>query len=71
MTTKQESEEEIMKILRNVAEKHGVSVKEFFKAFYLCVLGKERGPRASTLILSAGRENIAQVLLTLKTSTGK
>ncbi len=71
MITEQESEEEIMKILRNVAEKHGVSVKEFFKAFYLCVLGKERGPRASTLILSAGRENIAQVLLTLKTPASK
>ncbi len=65
-TDQKKSEEELIALFREIAEKNGMQTSELFKAFYLCVLGRERGPRATTLILSLGTKKIGEVLLKLK-----
>ncbi len=60
------NEEELKNTFAEIMEKHGLDAKRFFRAFYLCVLGKERGPRATTLIMSLTPKKVASILSSLK-----
>ena len=66
VSNKYGKEEEIMTLFKEAAGKHEVAVRDLFRAFYLCVVGKERGPRASTLVLSVGVEKIGKILLSVE-----
>jgi lysyl-tRNA synthetase class 1 len=68
VSNKYNNEDEIMILFRSVANKHDISVRDLFEVFYRCVMGKERGPKASTLVLSAGVEKIGKILLKLETT---
>jgi lysyl-tRNA synthetase class 1 len=58
----QRTEKQIFDACFEAAKSSGLKPQEFFQAAYLAILGRERGPRLASLILSAGREKIAQLL---------
>ena len=47
---KKAKEEEIIKKIKEVIEKNKLDIKEFFKYAYQIIIGKEKGPRLSSLI---------------------
>ncbi|PIN75958.1 lysine--tRNA ligase [Candidatus Woesearchaeota archaeon CG10_big_fil_rev_8_21_14_0_10_36_11] len=40
---------------------HGILPKDFFKAAYMVLIGKEKGPRLASFILEIGRKNVAEL----------
>jgi len=51
--------EDIQNRIYELAREDGLGMKPAFRAIYLCILGRERGPKAGTLIASLDREWIA------------
>lgn len=58
---KETSEEEIIAGIKRICEQSGIDAKEFFKAAYIFILGKEEGPKLSSLVIIA-REKILKLL---------
>jgi lysyl-tRNA synthetase class 1 len=48
---KAEKEEQVIKNIQEAIEKNNLNINEFFRAAYLIILGKEKGPRLSSLIM--------------------
>jgi lysyl-tRNA synthetase, class I len=46
----------------SIAQKNGIEPKEFFKAVYRALVGKDQGPRLAAFILTVGRERILRIL---------
>ncbi|MBI4163951.1 MAG: lysine--tRNA ligase [Candidatus Aenigmarchaeota archaeon] len=61
-------EEELHNMFWKISEKNGLSAPEFFKAIYLVLLGKERGPKLAPFILTVGQGKIADILKKLDSS---
>lgn len=55
-------EEELHNLFWQISEKNGIKPQEFFKAVYLILLEKERGPKLAPFILTVGREKVAGIL---------
>ncbi len=62
LAEKRYTEKMLANLFFETAEKNRLKPQEFFRAAYLVILGKERGPRLAPLILSAGRKKIAKLL---------
>jgi lysyl-tRNA synthetase, class I len=45
-----------------IAQGNGIEPKDFFKAVYLALVGKEQGPRLAAFILTVGKERIVKIL---------
>ena len=52
---------ELYNIFKNASEEGHVELKEFFKAAYLVLIGKERGPKLSGFILTIGQDKVAKL----------
>jgi lysyl-tRNA synthetase class 1 len=63
---KSKTEDDIKRLCSSAAESAGISPNEFFRAAYLVILGKERGPRLAPFILAAGKERVARLLGQIK-----
>ena len=59
---KEMKEEELHNLFWGISEKNNLKPQEFFKAIYLVLLGKERGPKLAPFIITIGREKIAGIL---------
>ncbi len=46
----------------DVIEKHELDNKEFFKVCYNIIIGKDKGPKLASFILSIGKDDIAKML---------
>ncbi|NMI89026.1 lysine--tRNA ligase [Nanohaloarchaea archaeon] len=57
-----EGSDELDDMLYNVAEESDLDTGEFFQTAYRALLGRESGPRLSTLIISIGQEQTTQIL---------
>lgn len=55
------SEEDAITEIRKICGQYELDAKEFFRAAYLLILGKEEGPRLSSLLV-IGREKISKLL---------
>ncbi len=60
------TDSDLKELFTEVIKNHNLTPQKFFRAFYLCLLGKERGPRATTLILSITPAKVAKVLRTIE-----
>lgn len=58
---KEIDEQEVIEAIKRICEQSGIDSKEFFKAAYIFILGKEEGPKLSSLIVIA-REKILKLL---------
>ncbi|MFQ6009679.1 MAG: lysine--tRNA ligase [Candidatus Aenigmatarchaeota archaeon] len=54
-------EAEMVNIFNELTKKHGLTTGEFFKACYLILLSKERGPRLAPFIMAIGKERVAKL----------
>ncbi|EGQ43079.1 MAG: hypothetical protein J07AB43_10680 [Candidatus Nanosalina sp. J07AB43] len=57
-----EGSDELDDMLYTVAEESDLSTGEFFQTAYRALLGRENGPRLSTLIVSIGQDQTTQIL---------
>jgi len=58
---KVETENEIIRKIKEIIEKNNLDTKEFFRVAYLIILGKEKGPRLSSIIMLE-KEKIIKLL---------
>ena len=58
-------EEELHNLFWKIAEKNQLKPQEFFKAVYLVLLGREKGPKLAPFILTVGQEKVAGILRSL------
>jgi len=65
----QASVDAVQNSIFEVAKKHGVDPPEFFKILYGILLGSTKGPRLGPYIEAMGRENVADALQRVLTST--
>jgi len=59
-------EKELFNEFYGICEKVGIENSKFFSTAYMALLGKEKGPRLASLIISVGQNNIINLLKTLK-----
>ena len=59
-------EKELFDKFYDICEKGGLSNTEFFDAAYRVIIGKSKGPRLASLIISIGQEKIIRLLDNLK-----
>ncbi|RLG01318.1 MAG: lysine--tRNA ligase [Thaumarchaeota archaeon] len=57
-----ESSEDVQSAIFEIARKHGIGVKQFFKKLYLVFLGKDHGPRLGPYLWDLGKERALQIL---------
>ena len=55
-------EKELFGEFYEIIKKENIDAKEFFKAAYLAIIGKERGPKLAHFILIVGKEKIINLL---------
>jgi len=60
--TSKMKEKELKNYLYSISEKHGLTAKEFYSAFYTAVIGKSYGPRTIPLIITLGSDKIKKIL---------
>jgi lysyl-tRNA synthetase class 1 len=46
----------------NIARRHGIEPKEFFKLLYTILIGSDHGPRLGPYIIDVGREKVSSIL---------
>ncbi|MBT6690167.1 lysine--tRNA ligase [archaeon] len=63
---KEFDEKELFDRFYDICEKSGLSNTEFFDACYRAIIGKSKGPRLASLILSVGQDRIVKLIGTLK-----
>lgn len=56
------TEEELFNEFYDICEKNKIKNTEFFRAAYLAIIGKEKGPRLAGFILLIGKEKIIKLL---------
>jgi len=54
--------ETIQSAIFNLAKKHSIEAKNFFKLLYMILIGAPEGPRLGPYIIAMGRENVAEAL---------
>ncbi len=59
---KVKTEDDVKNLCFDISKDMGLKPQEFFKAVYLALLGKERGPRLAPFVLAVGKKKIAGVL---------
>lgn len=57
--------EDVHNLVYEVARDSGVEPREFFKALYLSLIGKDHGPRLGRLVVAIGVEKVRETLLDL------
>ncbi|MFH1249193.1 MAG: lysine--tRNA ligase [archaeon] len=57
----EKTEQEIIQDLKEICTNNSIDPKEFFRVAYLIIIGKDRGPKLSTIILIA-REKVINLL---------
>jgi len=57
-----DSPDKIQQRIYELAKELNLEMKEAFKAFYLVLIGKERGPRLGTLIIALGKDKVIKRL---------
>ncbi len=62
LAEKDHDEDELFDIFKDAANKNDVKMKDFFKGFYLAIIGKERGPRLAGFIKAIGEKKVAGIL---------
>ncbi|HLD57797.1 MAG TPA: lysine--tRNA ligase [archaeon] len=55
-------DEELHNLFWTISNKNNLKAPEFFKAVYLALLGKERGPKLAPFILTIGQGKVAEIL---------
>ncbi len=60
------TEEQLFNEFYNICNKLGIKNTEFFNAAYKVIIGKNKGPRLATLILTAGKDKIIKLLEKIK-----
>ena len=59
---KTKTEEDIKNLCFGVAKNNNIKPMEFFRSCYLVLIGNERGPRLTQLIVSIGKKKVAELL---------
>ena len=54
-------ENEVFNKIKEICEEFGIQPKEFFKSFYKAVLGKDRGPRITTMLMALTPKKVAKI----------
>jgi len=54
--------EMIQSVIFNIARKHNIQPKQFFKTLYTILLGTPAGPRLGPYIVSMGKKNVSEAL---------
>lgn len=62
LKTKDFTEEELFDEFYNICSKLDIKNTEFFRAAYQAIIGKEKGPRLASLILTIGKNKIIKLL---------
>ena len=57
-----ESSEDVQSAIFEIARKHGIGVKNFFKKLYLIFLGRDHGPRLGPYLWDLGKERALKIL---------
>ncbi len=57
------NEDDVKNLCYSVAKESNINLEDFFKAVYLSLLGKEKGPRLAPLIISYGPKRISKIIL--------
>jgi len=62
--TKLENHDErsLGEMIYSIARENGIEPKDFFRIIYKVLIGKERGPRLASFILTVGRKKIVEIL---------
>jgi lysyl-tRNA synthetase, class I len=55
-------EETLYEEFMNICKESNIDVKDFFKAAYLVILNKERGPKLAGFIMLLGKEKVVEIL---------
>jgi len=66
LSTKKYTEEELFNEFYNICGAIGIDSKDFFETAYEVIIGKTRGPRLATLILTVGQDKIIKLLEGIK-----
>lgn len=54
--------EEVQSAIFEIARKHGIGIKKFFKKLYLIFLGRDSGPRLGPYLWDLGKERALKIL---------
>jgi len=54
--------DELVNLFAELAQKHKLSAQDFYKACYLVLISRERGPRLAPFILAIGKEKVTKLL---------
>ncbi|MCX8158351.1 MAG: lysine--tRNA ligase [Candidatus Diapherotrites archaeon] len=57
--------DEVQTLIYEIAKKHSLELQKVFKLIYLSIIGKEKGPKAGTLIMAIGKEKVSDRLRSL------
>lgn len=60
------TEDKLFNEFYDISKKVGIQGKEFFETAYKVIIGKSKGPRLATLILSIGNEKVIKLLEQIK-----
>ncbi len=63
---KKYSEEDLFNVFYEICQSVDIKNTDFFKAVYLTIIGKEKGPRLASLILTVGKERVINLLKQIK-----
>lgn len=63
---KEFGEKELFNKFYDICESSGLDNREFFDVCYRAIIGKSRGPRLASLILSVGQEKVAKLIDSLE-----
>ncbi len=56
------NEKELGELIYTIAEETELQPKDLFKAMYLVLIGKDKGPRLASFILNIGKEKVLEIL---------
>ncbi|MBW6462229.1 MAG: lysine--tRNA ligase [DPANN group archaeon] len=66
LKAKSYSEDDLFGMFKETVEKENLEMKNFFKGFYLALIGQERGPRLTGFIKAIGEKRVVEILDSLK-----
>ncbi len=66
LAVKDFTEDKLYNEFYNICEAVGIDEKDFFQTAYTIIIGKTRGPRLASLILSVGKDKIIKLLNKMK-----
>jgi lysyl-tRNA synthetase class 1 len=54
--------EKVQNAIFNIAKRHGLQLRQFFKVLYMILLGTPQGPRLGPYLLAMGKQNVVEAL---------